>query len=353
MVDRSIAGYRAKPASATVLARSEVDLCPKGQVSFYGLVVGGSADAVRIPVDLDEQCMSCSELDGALGLTGGANPPKWAHTFAPRKGKLRLLPPAVASSCCTGRLLPVAATQRRIPGVSPTGAFGLLRAGMTQCIPCPGGTIPKADTDVNGNNIRAVCAACPNGQYRDAYIISATCIDCGPGMEVGPSSKMACTMWWVPQLLCRCQPAPGLHARAGDATCRRRPPACMLPPLAPAPAPAPASAPQLTPPLPASPPCSRPGYFNDRRLAVDQPDASLRAFEVNTCKACPAYFYRATQGALSCLPCPRGTQTANSGNVECTACPIGYYNNEPGTKCEAAKMGTFVNTTGAYVSTPW
>ncbi|PSC75061.1 peptidyl-prolyl cis-trans cyclophilin-type [Micractinium conductrix] len=242
------AGYRAKPASATVLARSEVDLCPKGQVSFYGLVVGGSADAVRIPVDLDEQCMSCSELDGALGLTGGANPPKWAHTFAPRKG-------------------------------------------MTQCIPCPGGTIPKADTDVNGNNIRAVCAACPNGQYRDAYIISATCIDCGPGMEVGPSSKMACTM-------------------------------------------------------------CRPGYFNDRRLAVDQPDASLRAFEVNTCKACPAYFYRATQGALSCLPCPRGTQTANSGNVECTACPIGYYNNEPGTKCEAAKMGTFVNTTGAYVSTP-
>jgi len=58
-------------------------------------------------------------------------------------------------------------------------------------------------------------------------------------------------------------------------------------------------------------------------------------------------------GATSCLKCPRGTQTSNEGNIECTACPIGYYNNLEGSTCVAAPAGTFVNTTGAYVTTPW
>jgi len=68
---------------------------------------------------------------------------------------------------------------------------------MTQCIPCPGGTIPKTTAGATD-----ACEACPNGSYRDAYYVSATCMDCGKGYEVGPSSKMDCTMWWVPLLLC-------------------------------------------------------------------------------------------------------------------------------------------------------
>ena len=73
----------------------------------------------------------------------------------------------------------------------------------------------------------------------------------------------------------------------------------------------------------------------------------------NQCQLCQQHYYRATMGATSCLACPRGTETSNVGNVECTACPIGYSNNQEGTKCDASPAGTFVNTTGAYISTPW
>ena len=81
--------------------------------------------------------------------------------------------------------------------------------------------------------------------------------------------------------------------------------------------------------------------------------AALTSTDTNTCDFCPKNTYRPTFGATSCLNCPRGTQTANTGNVECTACPIGYYNNQAGTDCKPAPTGTFVNTTGAFVSTPW
>ena len=55
-------------------------------------------------------------------------------------------------------------------------------------------TIP-ANTGSGATLATASCKACPNGQFRDAYTKSASCAPCGPGKEVGPSSKMSCTMW--------------------------------------------------------------------------------------------------------------------------------------------------------------
>jgi len=128
------AGYKLKDASHV-----EVDLCPVGTVSFY------SSTGDRIPLDNPQNCMACSALDGELGLV--APNLKWGHTYAPR-------------------------------------------AGMTACIPCPGGTIPQTT-----NGVTDTCVACPNGQYRDVTSASPSCSVCPAGQEVGPSSKMDCKMW--------------------------------------------------------------------------------------------------------------------------------------------------------------
>ena len=91
-----LAGYRLKQTAAIAdgRAQSEIELCPKGQVSFY------DTNSVRIPKGVPTACAACTELDTQLGFTGTAK--KWAHTYAPRKG-------------------------------------------MTQCIPCPGSTVPSYD----------------------------------------------------------------------------------------------------------------------------------------------------------------------------------------------------------------
>jgi hypothetical protein len=81
--------------------------------------------------------------------------------------------------------------------------------------------------------------------------------------------------------------------------------------------------------------------------------AALATTAANTCELCPKNTYRPTFGAVSCLICPRGTQTSSTGNVECTDCPIGYYSNQAGSDCQAAQPGTFVNTTGAFLTSPW
>jgi hypothetical protein len=127
------AGYKLKDGTHV-----HIELCAPGTVSFY---TGDPLTSDRVPANDELNCIACSDLDDALSTT------KWAHTFAPRKG-------------------------------------------MTQCIPCPGGTIPK-----DANDATSACAACPNGSYRDANTISASCTACGPGNEVGPNNKMACTQW--------------------------------------------------------------------------------------------------------------------------------------------------------------
>ena len=133
------AGYRLLNAGD----KTAIDLCPKGQVSFYTSANQDNGD--RVPAGKPEACIACAALADEL-LTN-----EWAHTFAPRKG-------------------------------------------MTQCIPCPGGTIPS-NTGSGATYATFSCKACGNGLFRDAYTKSASCAPCGPGKEVGPSSKMACSMW--------------------------------------------------------------------------------------------------------------------------------------------------------------
>ena len=136
-------GYKLKTAGD----HTEIDLCPKGQVSFYSS--RNQDEGVRVPYNKEAECMACADLDEELGEEN------WAHTFAPRKG-------------------------------------------MTQCVPCPAGTIPNT-VGAPGSAARntASCKACPNGSYRDANLVSATCLDCPAGNEVGPSTKMQCTQWCV------------------------------------------------------------------------------------------------------------------------------------------------------------
>lgn len=142
------AGYKLK----TEGDHTEIDLCPKGQVSFYSS--RNQDDGVRVPFNKEAECQACADLDAELGEEN------WAHTFAPRKG-------------------------------------------MTQCVPCPAGTIPNTVGAVDSpTRNTASCKACPNGTYRDAYLVSATCTDCPAGYEVGPSSKMQCNQWCVQWVCC-------------------------------------------------------------------------------------------------------------------------------------------------------
>ena len=104
-------GYYLKDTTHTT-----IELCPVGTVSFYTTSGTPSAED-RVPANSETSCIACGNLDGALDVTF------WAHTYAPRKG-------------------------------------------MTQCVPCPGGTVPKTE-----NGATSKCGACPNGHYRDAYTV--------------------------------------------------------------------------------------------------------------------------------------------------------------------------------------
>ena len=57
---RPPAGYKLKDSTHT-----EIDLCPKGQVSFYD-----TATAKRVPFDSDQACIACAAIDASLGLVG-------------------------------------------------------------------------------------------------------------------------------------------------------------------------------------------------------------------------------------------------------------------------------------------
>jgi len=87
---------------------------------------------------------------------------------------------------------------------------------------------------------------------------------------------------------------------------------------------------------------------------MTQSRATAGSTDANNCELCAKHTYRPTMGATTpCLACPRGTEAPNEGNIECTACAVGYYNNNLGEACKPAPAGTFINTTGAYVTTPW
>ena len=61
---------------------------------------------------------------------------------------------------------------------------------MTQCIPCPAGTVPFTNGEVEpdqvadfGTTATATCKVCPNGFYRDTKTIRCACRS-GGGWQV-------------------------------------------------------------------------------------------------------------------------------------------------------------------------
>ncbi|KAL4427921.1 hypothetical protein ABPG75_002010 [Micractinium tetrahymenae] len=116
-------GYKLVDANlgAGILPNTKITLCEAGAVSFWN--AGGT---VRTPPD-PLACAPCSSLDGLLGTA------KYANTYAPRRG-------------------------------------------MMSCIPVPAGYVPKDNAVTGGTDSYE---ACPDGQYRDAYTISNTCVSCG------------------------------------------------------------------------------------------------------------------------------------------------------------------------------
>ncbi|KAL4452637.1 hypothetical protein ABPG75_008299 [Micractinium tetrahymenae] len=230
-----------------------ITLCEKGTVSFY------DNQGNRVPAGQELSCIRCADLDPALGGT------QWAHTFAPRKG-------------------------------------------MTQCVPCPGGTVPTQTGPTDK------CVACPNGMYRDAYTVSATCTDCGAGYETGPSSKMACT---------QCRPGTYMtQARADLTTVDSN--TCDL-------------CPQHT---------YRPTFGATSCLACPRGIQTANTGNVE-CTACPIGYYNNQQGQ-ACKPAPAGTFVNTTGAFVSTPCPKGSWNNEEASdNCNPCRPGKYGNTLGS------
>ncbi|PSC74950.1 von Willebrand factor type EGF andpentraxin domain-containing 1 Flags: Precursor [Micractinium conductrix] len=267
------AGYRLKQTAAIAdgRAQSEIELCPKGQVSFY------DTNSVRIPKGVPTACAACTELDTQLGFTGTAK--KWAHTYAPRKG-------------------------------------------MTQCIPCPGGTVPSYDAVLLATYS---CKACPNGMFRDAYTVNDSCVPCGPGKEVGPSSKMDCTM---------CRAGTYMNAtRAGGATTLAN--TCDLCPIH-----------TYRPTMGALSclPCPR-GTQTSNTGNVECTACPIGYFNNNAgtaCKPAQAGTFVNTTGANVTTPCPKGTWNNEQAQDNCNPCAPGKYSNTFGsTECKTCAAGTY------------
>ncbi|KAL4447466.1 hypothetical protein ABPG75_004685 [Micractinium tetrahymenae] len=261
-------GYKLKDAS-----QAEIVLCDPGTVSFWDTSRANPAEW-RIPFGLNDpvtpaqKCIACSDLDYETGTV------QFAHTYAPR-------------------------------------------AGMMSCIPCPAGTIPQ---DVAGAT--TTCQECPNGQYCDAYTVAAACTDCGPGKEVGPTTKQDCTL---------CQPGTYLNATMNGndvnfcAECPRhqyRPTSgatsCLLCPKG--------TQTQDTGNIECT--ACPVGYYN--------------GVPGRACVEAPAGTFVNTTGACYPLPCPKGTWNNEKGQDNCLSCSPGRYSNTLGAKeCKTCAGGTF------------
>ncbi|KAL4420791.1 hypothetical protein ABPG75_010447 [Micractinium tetrahymenae] len=284
-------GYRLKQDGT----HTSIELCPSGQVAFH------DAAGKRVPYGQETECVACSRLDAELGLSGGGL--QWAHTYAPRKG-------------------------------------------MSQCIPCPSGTIP-----LNIGQSTPGCAPCPNGRYRSANRVSSTCDVCGAGREVGPSEKSACASCRPGYFMtaaraslnttdansCLACPVHTYRPTFGASSCLRCPPgtqtantgniectACLL------------------------------GYYNNQQgqACVAAPEGTF----VNTTGAlvptpCLAGSWNNELAQDSCMPCSPGRYSNTVGGKECKTCAVGTYSAGQDTKCLDCRPGYF-SPAGAAACSP-
>ncbi|PSC70770.1 histidine-tRNA cytoplasmic isoform B [Micractinium conductrix] len=242
------AGYKLLDATHT-----KIDLCPKGQVSFWS-AAPLDPTSVRYPSGRpgDElSCASCAELDS---LMPGGSDPQWAHTYAPRKG-------------------------------------------MGQCVACPAGMKP-----LTVGATTTECVACADGWYRGATQITADCLICGEGREVGPSNKANCQMWLGTNDANFCQACPinTYRPTMGAQSCL---------------------------------PCPK-GTFTQNTGNIE-------------CVSCAIGFYGNVPG-LGCFPAPAGTFVNTTGAYTPTPCPRGSWNNEEGAdNCNPCGPGKYANTLGS------
>ncbi|PSC75144.1 serine threonine [Micractinium conductrix] len=263
------AGYKLVSAED----KTAIEPCPKGQVSFYTSANQDNGD--RVPSGKPAACMACSALAQELTTS------EWTHTFAPRKG-------------------------------------------MTQCIPCPGGTIP-ANTGSGATLATASCKACPNGQFRDAYTKSASCAPCGPGKEVGPSSKMSCTM---------CRAGTYMNAtRAGKTTTDAN--TCDLCPIHTY---RPTMGALSCLPCPRGTQTSNTGNVECTACPIGYHNNQAGTI----CEAADKGTFVNTTGAYVSTPCPKGTWNNEEAQDNCNPCAPSKYSNTFGsTECKTCAAGTF------------
>ncbi|PSC75080.1 CRAL TRIO domain-containing [Micractinium conductrix] len=254
------AGFKIKPAAPTatppVLARSELLPCEAGKISFWDEFL-----TTRTPAASGE-CVACSSLGAGL-----------AHTYAPRPG-------------------------------------------MTACIACPAGTVPKN----NGQGRTTACQECPDGTYRSS--IMKTCAQCGAGREVGPSYKRACTncdpgFFMSPAMAIDdedyCSPCPRntFRANSGATSCIKCPKGTQTQ-----------------------------DSGNDE--CAECPVGFLNNKEGEPCVRAPPGTYVNTIGAVTPTPCPPGTWNNEAGQDSCEPCPPGKYSNNLGSReCKTCAAGAY------------
>ena len=163
------AGYKEKARSGTTYDRAELELCSKGEVSFW---TGG----IRTPLDAQacQPCTGNNKYAQRQGEDNSASAPA-APAFA---GHFTGWLPCGSGTGAGGSRLPPAAP---------------CCAGMSACLPCPGGTYPtKSASSPVGND---QCTKCADNKYRSFDSTSATCLTCTAGREVFPSGNTMCAPW--------------------------------------------------------------------------------------------------------------------------------------------------------------
>ncbi|KAL4425824.1 hypothetical protein ABPG75_009840 [Micractinium tetrahymenae] len=288
------AGWKEKARNSTSYDRSQLELCGKGEVSYW-------ADSnTRMPADA-ESCQPC------LG----------DNTYAPRMGMSKCQPCQAGSfpdksvgtlsgndicSPCSGN------TYRPASSSSPTclvctAGREVDSSDNTNCLPCLAGYYM---TDINGGNntslaaVGSSCVPCEVNTYQP-MTGQTRCVQCPAGWSTQDEGNT------------ECQPCPiGYYSsRAAEA--------CI---------PAPAGT-----------------YVEDvgARTYTQCPTGTCSSEEgSDSCSPCPPGQYASTLGSKSCKTCPAGTFSKGRAST-CQSCMPGYYSSPGSSTCSACKAGTFAN----------
>lgn len=288
------AGWKEKARNSTTYDRSQLELCGKGEVSFW------SDSNTRVPADA-QSCQAC------LG----------DNTYAPRMGMSRCQACRAGSfpdksvstlsgndvcSPCTGN------TYRPAGSSSPTcltctAGREVDSSDNTNCLPCLAGYYM---TDINGGSntslaaISSSCIPCEINTYQP-MVGQTRCLQCPAGSSTQDEGNT------------ECQPCPiGYYSSSAAAACIAAPKGTYVEDV---------GAKTYTP-CPA-------GTFSSEEGS-------------DSCDSCPPGQYANTLGSKSCKTCPSGTYSKGRAST-CSSCMPGYYSAPGSGACYACKAGSFAN----------